>query len=226
MFRVSYVTCCFLVCVGVVAGCSSAQSGAPPSPPGTETGVDGGSDATFDETSAYPSGPFGGATGETLADVVVSGYRLSPAQTDSTKLTWETNIRLADFHNNAACKCLYIAFGGRWCGACRQEQATMIEWVNKDPAFCVLGILQDGMREHVDATRDDVDLWTQEFRQNFTVVAGNSKTWSFTESYRDKDGNVGMPISLVVKPSTMKVVGHDIGTSPLLYNSAVAECKK
>ncbi len=179
-----------------------------------------------DLAPAYPAGPFGNQNGQTLGDVTMSGYRLSPEQTDSTKATWESNIRLADFHNNPACKCLYIALGGRWCGACRQEQGSMIDWIKKDPNFCVLGVLQDGLKEHVDATHDDVDKWTQEFKQNFTVVAGSKATWAFTDSYRNQSNEIGMPFSLVVKPSTMQVAGHDIGTSPLLYNSAVAECKK
>src|SRR4051812_28730673 len=63
-----------------------------------------------DMAPSYPTGPYGAQTGDTLDDVMMAGYRLSPNARDSTRLMWDTAIRLGDFHASTACTCLVIAF--------------------------------------------------------------------------------------------------------------------
>src|SRR6185369_12280769 len=86
-------------------------------------------------SGTYPPGPYGMRIGETLADFSAMGYRLTPAQTDSTKLTFE-NIKLSDYLTKS-CSCLAITIGARWCGACQQEQPALKTVVSQHSDLCV-----------------------------------------------------------------------------------------
>src|SRR5437879_6476316 len=76
----------------------------------------------------YPKGPYGNQTGQTLPNLTASGYRLDPKHTDSSKLTWATDIKLQDFNFNPVCKCLLISIGATWCPACQEEQPALVDW--------------------------------------------------------------------------------------------------
>jgi hypothetical protein len=169
----------------------------------------------------YPAGPYGNQTGDTLADFTAAGYRLSRTQTDSSMLTWDTNIKLSDFHANSACKCMVVTIGATWCGACQQEQPTLVSDISSDPNFCVLGILQDGPNQGTPATQTDVDNWTQQFFQNFPVVKGTTTTDNLMQGY---GSTIGLPFSLIVNPTTMKVLDSVQGYDSQIHSYATSLC--
>ncbi len=173
----------------------------------------------------YPSGPYGNHPSDVLADWTVSGYRLTTANTDSTKVPWETDIKLSDYYMDPTCKCLLLTVGARWCGACQQEQPSVIADVQQDPHFCVMGILIDGLQPGVAATKDDVDAWTQMYKQDFTVVQGTFASTQGLFKGWDMQGTIGLPFSLIVKPGDMTVATDAVqGFDPNIYSNAMAAC--
>src|SRR5579883_2387829 len=118
-----------------LAACSSG--GSTPFSPGAGGGDDAGSpsdsgsgaDTSSVDPGAYPPGPYGATTGATLIDFQADGYRLTPSQTDSTKVAWSTGIDVAEYHRNPACKCLMVTIGATWCSACQVEQPTLVKEV-------------------------------------------------------------------------------------------------
>jgi hypothetical protein len=223
----------------MVLACSSASKPGF-SPPAEDGGGDDGS-ATSSSSSGnnngnggsiscgdvpdYPPGPCGSSPGFTLNDFSASGYRLGPGQTDSTKLPW-TTIDVAEYHESSVCKCLLVTVGATWCGDCMAEQPMLVQAHAQDPSFCVMGILQadlgaNGMQEN--ATKADVDAWTQMYKQNFYVVQGDDETmYKLVDGHGN--GSVGLPFSLIVKPSTMKVVGQIAGVNLNAHDYAMSLC--
>jgi hypothetical protein len=171
----------------------------------------------------YPPGPYGNQMGDTLRDYTLAGYRLSPAQTDSTKLTWDTSIKLSEFHANSTCACLLISMGASWCPACMDEQPALADDVATDPSFCVLEILQEGLQMGVVATHADVDAWTQQFMENFYVVQGTALTEHLFDGY---GSTIGLPFNLIVKPSSMTVEGVVQGFESDIYTKAMQLCRQ
>jgi hypothetical protein len=168
----------------------------------------------------------GNQVGQTLGDFTMGGYRLTPAQTDSSQLSWDPSIRIADFYARAQsgeCTCLLITVGATWCSACQDEQPQLISDVQGDPTFCVLGILQDGPNTGVTATEADVSDWTQYFRQNFTVARGSNQSEALFNGW-DSGGTIGLPFSLIVKPQTMQVLDSMQGFSADIHSIARADC--
>ena len=170
--------------------------------------------------AAYPKGPYGNLKGKTLPNLALAGYRLTPAQTDSTKLTWDKTIRLSDYYNNPKCACMIITIGATWCGNCQVEQGDLINDVQQDPNFCVLGILDEGTQQQTPAIKTDVDDWTTMFNQNFTVALGTDQTQSLFNGYGDANGIIGLPFTLIVDPKTMKVTGNVQGYDPNIHTTA------
>jgi hypothetical protein len=233
--RMATALCLCLSSLSAVAACSSAGPTRSSSTPGDDTGgdsglgtgADGGAEAAGDDDGgAYPPGPYGSAMGFTLNDFQADGYRLTPGHTDSTKLPWSTGIDVAEYHRNPACKCLLITVGATWCGGCMVEQPTLAKEVAADPSFCVMGILQDGLDggQEVPATRQDVDVWTQMFQQDFTVVQGNDMTMYKLIVGNGTGNSLALPFSLIVRPDTMKIVGHITGVIPSPHDYAMPLC--
>ena len=159
----------------------------------------------------YPAGPYGSEVGQVLPDFAAEGYRLSPGETDSTKLGWDPGIRLSEYHADSRCRCLLVTLGAKWCPACEKEQPQLVTDVNADPSFCVLGVLQEGLAKAGTATKSDVDAWTQHFDQNFNVVLGSPAT----ETLISGSGfTIGLPFAFVVSPATMKVLDVRQGFAP------------
>lgn len=169
----------------------------------------------------YPKGPYGNQTGKTLPNLKLQGYRLTPAQTDATKLTWDKTIQLGDYYQNPKCACMVITVGATWCGYCKEEQRDLIADVKKYSNFCVLGILDEGgPQPGVPATKEDVDDWTAEYHQNFTVAQGTSQAAQTLFNGYAVDGVIGLPFSLYVDPMTMKVKGSSQGYNRNLHADA------
>jgi thiol-disulfide isomerase/thioredoxin len=219
----------------MVLACSSASKPGF-SPPADDGGGDDGSAPSSSSsgggggTAGYPPGPYGSSVGFTLNDFSASGYRLGPGQTDSTKLPW-TTIDVSEYHESPVCKCLLITVGATWCGDCMAEQPMLVQSHAQDPSFCVMGILQadigpSGMQEN--ATKADVDAWTQMYKQNFYVVQGSDETmYKLLDGQGYSTGNSGsvaLPFSLIVKPSTMKVVGQIAGVNLNAHDYAMGLC--
>jgi hypothetical protein len=172
----------------------------------------------------YPAGPYGNQIGDTMRDVTLQGYRLTRAQTDSTQLTW-SNITLSDYHNNPRCKCMLITVGALWCSACQQEQPQLIQDAASDNNFCVLGIVQEGQNPGQAATHPDVDVWTQNFRQNFFVALGNITTNHYFDGYTmGNPPSIGLPFNLVITPPDMKIVDSWQGYDPNGHSHALSSC--
>src|SRR5579872_4113465 len=112
----------------------SGTDGAPG--PGGDGGTSGPGLDAGGVAPAYPAGPYGHQIGDTLPNLVLSGYRLTRTQTDSTRLPWDTNIQFADYHQ-PSCQCLLVTIGALWCTACQQEQPQLVSDVAGDPSFCV-----------------------------------------------------------------------------------------
>jgi len=161
--------------------------------------------------------------GETLADFSAMGYRLTPAQTDSTKLTFE-NIKLSDYLTKS-CSCLAITIGARWCGACQQEQPALKTVVSQHSDLCVLGVLQESNTNGSPAQKSDVDAWTTQFKQNFSVIQGTPTTDDLLFANPQSSGSVGLPVTVIVKPSTMKVLLEIEGYDTAVYADAMAACQ-
>jgi hypothetical protein len=177
---------------------------------------------------SYPAGPYGNQVGQTLADFSMEGYRLTPQQTDSSQLSWDTSIRIADFYargQTGDCACMLITVGATWCSACQDEQPSAISDVQSDPTFCVLGILQEGQNPGVNASQSDVSAWTQSFHQNFTVVQGSASTEALFNGW-DQGGGIGLPFNLILQPKTMHVLDGIQGFSPDIYSIAKSDCSR
>ncbi|MSP60407.1 MAG: hypothetical protein EXR72_08705 [Myxococcales bacterium] len=170
--------------------------------------------------ASYPAGPYGKKTGDTLGDFASAGYRLSPQETDSSNLMWDTTIRLANYHNNKQCKCLLITMGARWCGPCKQEQPKLVQAVDSDPEFCVMGVLQEG-NSMAPASRNDVDAWTATFHQNFFVTQGNIGTSNILKA---QGGTIGLPFNLIVDPRSMEILEIVQGYDPQIHAYARQTC--
>jgi hypothetical protein len=217
-----------------VLACSSSPRGGFSS---TQTaGDDGGSEGSATITpeasastppNVYPPGPYGSVAGFTLDEFSAQGYRLDPQQTDSTALPW-SSIDVLEYHANPACKCLLVTIGATWCGDCMAEQPMLVQAHAQDPSFCVMGILQadiggNGMQEN--ATKADVDAWTQMYKQNFFVVQGNPQTMEELVVGHG-NGSVPLPFSLIVKPDTMKIVGEIDGVNLDAHKYAMGLCEQ
>ncbi|HEY8039371.1 MAG TPA: hypothetical protein VIF15_06235 [Polyangiaceae bacterium] len=220
-----------------VLACSSSPStsfpGAGPGSNGSGGGDDGGpgtgpgSDAGSLDPGAYPPGPYGSAPGFTLNHFTAQGYRLGPGQTDSTRLPWVT-IDTDEYHQSPVCKCLVVTVGATWCGDCQAEQPMLTQEHAQDPSFCVLGILQADIGpsgNQQNATKADVDAWTQQFKQNFYVVQGTAVTMQDLVVGHGQ-GSVALPFSLVVRPDTMKVVGEVAGVNLQVHDYAMGLCNQ
>ena len=235
MLRCAFIASAFVFAAGCSSGASSksggwgAQGGDDASPGGGMGNDAGeGDDAAPVDPNAYPPGPYGDVEGFTLNDFQADGYRLTPSQTDSTKVPWSTGIDVIEYHRNAACKCLLITIGATWCGGCQVEQPELTREVMADPSFCVLGILQDGLQggQEAPATRQDVDAWTQMFHQDFTVMQGNQETMYKVLVGNGTGNSLPLPFSLIVRPDTMKIVGHIGGVIPSPHDYAMPLCTK
>jgi hypothetical protein len=183
--------------------------------------TDGGTAAPDMAQVAYPAGPYGNQIGDTLRDLTLAGYRMTPDHTDSTQLTWDTSIHLADYHANPSCACMLITIGASWCQACQEEQPSLADDVAADPGFCVLGILQEGMQQQVIATKDDVDAWTQQFQENFTVALGTRNSEHLFDGY---GSTIGLPFNLIVDPRSMQVLDNVQGFDPQIHQYATQKC--
>jgi len=219
---------------GTAVACSSSPGKTFPGSPGGDVGDDGGTSSSSSSgagsssgaasATGYPQGPYGSAITFTLDDFTSYGYRLAPGQTDSTQLPW-TSIDVAEYHENPVCKCLLVTVGATWCGDCQAEQPMLVQAHAQDPSFCVMGILQadDANGTQQNATKADVDAWTQEFKQNFYVVQGTDETMQALVVGHGQ-GSVALPFSLVVRPDTMKVVGQIAGVNLDAHDYAMGLC--
>jgi hypothetical protein len=230
-----------LACTVALVACGSSSSGSgsssspPPGSPSSSGGASqgssgsGGPGSSGGSTEQYPPGPYGNEVGQTLIDFNMSGYRLSPAQTDSTKASWDTKIALHEFHDSKDCKCLVISVAATWCGECMQEQPAIIKGVADDKAFCALGVLQQTLvnGHEVDAARSDVDTWTQRFKQDFPVVLGDRATAQilFVGDGEGTNGSsVALPFTLVVRTDSMHVMGMNQGVRADIHDWAMGLC--
>ena len=116
----------------MIAGCGSPHGG------DASDASDGGGPASL----VYPVGPYGNAVGQVLPDFTAAGYRLSAAETDSTRLPWDPGIALSEYHADPSCKCLLVTICALWCTACQREQAQLVTEVNA--AFQQLSHGDDG----------------------------------------------------------------------------------
>jgi thiol-disulfide isomerase/thioredoxin len=165
----------------------------------------------------YPLGPYGRNIGDTVEDFSFQGYRLSPAQTDSTKLPL-ASIDIAEIHSQPACKCLLLTMGAPWCTPCQDEQAFLVQAVQQDPSLCVLEMLVDGQAQGTPPTRADLDAWTQQYRENFPVGLINDRAAARLPDV------TGLPTSVVIKPATMKILDVSQGFDPNSMPTAQSLC--
>lgn len=175
--------------------------------------------------SPYPQEPYGNRVGEVLEDFRRPGYRLSRSERDRHRLPWDEGISLADFHFDPACRCLLITVGTTTCGACAQEQPHLSVERDNDPGFCVLGVLQEGSVENSGrVTRQDVDDWTDRYRQNFPVIQGNVVTSLLWSGYGPA---IGLPFNVVVEPRSMTVAAEPVqGFRADIHDYARAACAR
>jgi hypothetical protein len=224
-----------LALLGLAAGCSSGGPQFGRHDGGLGDGSMQNGDAALGQADMtqlppYPQGATGGHPGNILPNFTLQGYRLAPGMTDSTQLTWDT-IKIEEYYHNPACACMFVTIGALWCGACQQEQPQLVQDVAGDPSFCVLSIVQEGEAQQSAATMSDVDVWTQNFMQNFYVVQGTPQTENLFQGYGT---TIGLPFGLVVKPSTMTILdasqydpqggGAIQGFSPQIHDIAVQMC--
>ena len=179
----------------------------------------------------YPPPPYGNQANDVLANLKGGGYRLSPAQTDSSQLKWDDNITLEDFHANPKLKCMLVSFGASWCGACQQEQAALPGDIANDPSFGVLNILIEGpVNGSNKVATTDVDDWTQMFHQNYPVIYGGDTSGGSRSDLKalwngwDMGGSIGLPFNIVVRTTDMQVADVIQGFSPTIHDDAMAKC--
>jgi hypothetical protein len=174
----------------------------------------------------YPMGPYGNKVGDTIADLMFSGYRLTVAQTDSSKLTWDNTISLSDYHANSANTCMVLSIGATWCGACQQEQPAMTGDIQSTPGLAALGILFEGPTNGTASTMQDVSNWTQQYHQDYFVVQGTEAiAQQLFQGYGSgMPPTIGLPFNLVINPKTMKVMEEIEGFDPQIASRAMADC--
>jgi len=168
-------------------------------------------------SAAYPSGPYGYAVGQKLADVSSRGLRFTTT-TGTTKPAFEAislqSVRAA----NPACKCMLVNIAAVWCSTCTDEQPILKKMVADDPSFCVVETLQEGARESSETTEAEVIAWTQRHAVNFPVLLGNATGKHYIDEHQSA------PVNVMVRADTMTIVGVSADTveiAPLL-----AACRK
>jgi len=186
------------------------------------------------QLAPYPPPPYGNQAGDVLANLKVTGYRMSPTQTDSTQLMWDDTITLEDFHANPKLKCMLISFSATWCNPCNQEQGVLPGDVANDPSFGVLNILIEGPVDGSQmVTKDDVDNWTQKFSQNYPVVTGGDSSGKSRQDLESLwigwgpggSNSIGLPFNMVVRTTDMQVADVIQGFGPTIHDDAVAKCE-
>lgn len=180
-------------------------------------------DLTAPKVPSYPAGPYGNQVGDILQNMVLAGYRLTPQQRDPSALGWATDIAFQEFHDNPACSCLLISIAASSCGICAQEQPYLVREVAADPAFCVLNILEEGLKQGVWATKQDVDNWVNKYKQNFFVVQGNATTKTLKKGYGP---TIKLPFNFIVRPDTMKIRGVVQGFDTRIHTKAMSLCQQ
>src|SRR5262249_2451708 len=63
--------------------------------------------------STDPPPPYGTTPDDTIADFSAMGYRLTPQQTDPSRLPFES-IRLSDLRSNPKCRCIALVLFAAW----------------------------------------------------------------------------------------------------------------
>ncbi len=172
----------------------------------------------------YPMGTQGNKVGDIIPDLKLPGYRLTTAQTDSSKLTWDETIALSDYYNNSANSCMILSMGATWCGECQQEQPALIGDVQSTQGLAVLDILFEGPTQGTGSTMQDVTNWTQQYHQDYFVVQGTEQTFQQLAVGYGNMGVIGLPFNLIISTKTMKVLEEVEGFDPSIGTRAMTDC--
>lgn len=182
------------------------------------------------ERLPYPPGPYGSGIGDVLADFAIDGYAMSRSNRDPRTLPF-TEIRLADVRSDPSCTCLVVLWSaaGNACVPAREEDSAFAEALAQDPTMCVIEpIFANGdvyptspYEFFAPPTRADVDAWVRAQRETYPVGLATSSAFAAL------DGRTfnAHPITFVVRPSDMRIVGFLLGT-PNIVASAKAFCEK
>ncbi|MBI5542491.1 MAG: redoxin domain-containing protein [Deltaproteobacteria bacterium] len=152
---------------------------------------------------AYPPGPYGTAIGDTVDNIVLSGF---PKGTKST--AWST-VSLADFHDpdgTKGTKTLFVDVSARWCSVCKGEAPELTELCRTYAAkglACYTSLFQDESGNP--ARRDDVSWWMTTYGIEFAITVDPGFQWGlfFPEE--------ATPFHAFIDARTMKIVGICMG---------------
>jgi len=167
---------------------------------------------------AYPSGPFGVATGEVIADWCFDGLR-NPASVSFVSAGNSESICLHDFYNpngsQTSPRVLVIATAALWCDPCKIEEKTAQTnrdyWIGQGAEF--LTALTENAAS-APATLSSVDAWSKQFTLDFPVVIDPTK------SLLGYFANEAYPDHLLLDLTSMKIIGAQSGSFDLTPDSA------
>lgn len=180
-------------------------------------------------TTDYPPGPYGYKVGDVVPDIAAMGYNLSATQTDSTKLTFGA-VRLSAWRTaHPECRCIIInitaaANDPMDPAIYLNQQKALIAAVAADPGVCVFesaALIHPASPNPPDATRADLDAWTQSVKQPWPVVLATNEVNSLLNT-------AGMyPLDTVVRRDTMKIQAHVVGfKADMPLAAELAACPK
>ena len=167
---------------------------------------DGGAglEAPANSTAAYPVGPYGTRTGDTIADATFLGY----PRFDDRSLQPVSFHDFYDPDGSKGIKLIDFSAGAIWCPPCNEEAAALSDTANGAQALRdELGVAfvqnlteGDNPASPLPANEDDLNQWLDSYSLPFPLFLDPSKKMS---AYFDAKG---IPFGMLIDPRTMKIV--------------------
>lgn len=185
----------FMMLLALAVGCESGSGegdgdgGGKDTATGTDTGGGGG-----EVSGEYPAGPYGKATGDTMADHV---FRDPAGGT----------VSLAELRQGAELLLLNSSAG--WCTVCQAEAPTLVAWHEEFSAKglrVVYTLFEDA--NFAPPSDEFAGKWKDNFSLPFPVLVDEGFTESGLGTYFDPST---APLNVVVRTSDMAIVYIDTG---------------
>jgi hypothetical protein len=146
--------------------------------------------------NGYPPGPYGYATGATIANLSFIG-KSSPVPTDYSLLPMQS-IALADVREDATL--IVLEGAARWCQPCNRDQPAMsaLQAAYAPKGVVTMEVLVEG-GYGIAATDNDINRWAAQYQLSGIIVIDPELSIS---KYADV---TAFPVYLVVRAATMKI---------------------
>lgn len=185
---------------------------------------------------AYPSGPYGKATGQVLDDITIQKAFMDPMflckSPDQQELAFNTDTEAFSlgqlYRGNAVCKdkplqLLWIMVGAVWCGSCKSQMQWMsseIKAGKMDKRVLLMHAMIDGKTSKTSSPAvTTADLWDY-------AKAHDVHFPQFDDSgrqIRKLISGSSIPMNLAIDLTTMKVVYSKAGNAKSTMHSTISK---